>query len=560
MRFTTWRHGAMGLAFAVTMLALAGATSVRAQDGAWSSLDPSAGGPGLLREHGAIFDRDHQRYIIFDGRSGNATTSYILFNDVWVLDVSGEPAWSHMAIEGPAPGQRHSPQWGYDPARNRILVFGGYGLHYPDTGTYEYLNDVWELSLSDTPHWTELFPAGQAPSGRLAGAAVYDPMRQRFVGFGGTIDAPVDTWVLDLSADPAWDSLTAEGPRPNGGWGMTSAYDAKRDRMLIFGGSTSDGYYGSNNDVWELDLRGVPQWHELAPQGDRPGARRSGASVYDPLRDRMVIYGGFDAMPWSDQFLGDAWALDFTADPPAWTALNPSGPTPVGRDGVPAAYDPLHDRMIVYGGFDGLDFLSDTQFLSWGGSSTEASIVSSAIATAAGAHVEWNVQNATGTHAAIYRRPEGGPWSARALAEVSASGHVTLDDAAVAAGKAYDYMLVVGSQRGETFGGQAAVRMPSSLGVNPGASAAFGLRGVAPNPAVDHLSVAFALRSSEPATLDLLDVTGRRCLAQDVTAFGAGNHRVDLSVRGRVPAGLYFLRLSQAGHTATSRVVVSTSR
>ncbi len=557
MRFTTWRSGATLLALVVSVLVLAAAAPAMAQDGTWSSLDVSASGPGLLREHGAIFDRDNQRYIIFDGRSSTPFQDYILFNDVWVLDVAGDPAWSHMAISGAVPGQRHSPQWGYDPARNRILVFGGYGLHDPNSLAYEYLNDVWELSLTGTPQWTELFPAGQAPSGRLAGAAVYDPMRQRFVGFGGTINAPVDTWVLNLSGDAAWESLTVAGPCPNGGWGMTSVYDAKRDRMLIFGGSTSDGYYGSNNDVWELDLRGAPEWHLLTTLGDRPSGRRSGASVYDPLRDRMVIYGGFDAVPGSDQFLGDTWALDFTADPPTWSELQPAGTTPVGRDGVPAAYDPLHDRMIVYGGFDGLNFLSDTQFLTWGGSSTEASIMSTASATAAGAHVEWNVQGATGTHAAIYRRPEGGKWTARSLAEVDGAGHVVLDDANVAAGKAYDYMLVVGSHRGETFGGQAAVRMPNSLGVNPGASVAFGLRGVAPNPAVDHFSVTFALRTSAPATLELLDVTGRRCLLEDVTAFGAGSHQLDLPVGGRVPAGLYFLRLAQSGNVATSRVVVA---
>ena len=90
-----------------------------------------------------------------------------------------------------------------------MLIFGGYGRHYPNSSFYEYLNDVWELSLNGTPHWTELFPSGQTPSGRLAGAAVYDPMRQRFVGFGGTINAPVDTWVLNLRGQANWQPLPA---------------------------------------------------------------------------------------------------------------------------------------------------------------------------------------------------------------------------------------------------------------------------------------------------------------------------------------------------------------
>src|SRR5262245_16202179 len=165
----------------VMTLSVLFARPASAQNGTWTSLPP-APGPGLLREYGAIFDREHQRYLLFFGRSGTQSQPYILFNDVWALDVSGTPTWSHIAISGTVPGERHSPQWGYDAARNRVLIFGGYGRHYP-ASPYAYLNDVWELSLSGAPQWTELFPAGQTPTGRLMGAAVYDPMRQRFVGF-----------------------------------------------------------------------------------------------------------------------------------------------------------------------------------------------------------------------------------------------------------------------------------------------------------------------------------------------------------------------------------------
>jgi hypothetical protein len=533
------------------------ASSAWAQDGTWSSLGAAADSPGLRREHGAIFDRDHQRYIIFDGRAGTLETPYILFNDLWTLDVSGAPTWSHTTITGEVPGQRHSPQWGYDAARNRVLVFGGYGKHYPSSPGFEYLNDVWELSLSGTPQWTELFPSGQTPSGRLAGAAVYDPMRQRFVGFGGTINAPVDTWVLNLRGNANWQPLPIDGERPNGGWGMTSVYDARLDRMLIFGGSIDDGYYGSNNDVWELRLRGVPHWSKLAPVGVRPKARRSGAAIFDPLRNRMVIYGGFDAVPGSDQFLADTWELDFDSDPPVWTRLDPAGPLPSGRDATPAAYDPLHDRMIVYGGWSGSEFLSDTQFLEWGGTSDEAQLASASSATPDAAQLEWDVLEATGANAAVYRRDAGGLWTALAEAQVDEAGHVAMVDATVTAGSQYDYMLVVGSERGETFGGTTTVTVPTTLGVDPNLQTSFGLRGVAPNPVAERMAVSFTLRSSDPAELELIDVSGRRWLSREVGSLGAGNQRVDLAVAGRVPAGLYFLRLTQAGESATTRVAVT---
>lgn len=537
---------------AAVAFSLIPASPALAQDGTWTSLGPG-GTPGLLRGHANVFDRAQQRYVIFAGGSGTVPRPWDLMNDVWILDVSGTPAWSLVPQGSVMPGGRLDAQYGYDAARNRLLIFGGYGRHYPTT-PFEYLNDVWELSLDGTPHWTELFPAGQAPAGRLAGAAVFDPMRQRFIGFGGTQGLPVDIWSLNLRGNVNWQLVPTTGVRPNGGYGMTSVYDASQDRMLIFGGSTSDGYYGTTNDVWELKLRRTPTWALINTTGVRPAPRRSGAAIFDPLRNRMVIYGGADAVPGSDLFLGDTWALDFDSDPPVWTELHPGGTMPSVRDNMPAAYDPLNDRMIVYGGYSGTSFLSDTQFLSWGGTSSEALLTGSGTATPTSAHLEWDVNAATGSHAAVYRKPSGGEWAALAEAEVDGAGNVMFDDATVTEGQDYDYMMVVGSQRGETFGGTTSIQVPLTLDVEKSASD-FALHRVVPNPAAHQMEVSLSLPTSDPATLDLIDATGRRWAGREVGGLGAGMHRVELAP-GQVPAGLYFLRLKQRGRVVMTRVVM----
>lgn len=537
---------------AAVAFSLSSAPSALAQDGTWTTLGPD-GTPGLLRGHANVFDRDQQRYVIFAGGSGTEPKPWDLMNDVWILDVSGTPTWSLMPPGSIVPGGRLDAQYGYDAARNRLLIFGGYGRHYPTT-PFEYLNDVWELSLEGTPHWTELFPAGTPPAGRLAGAAVYDPMRQRFIGFGGTQGLPVDTWSLNLQGNANWQNVPTTGARPNGGYGMTSVYDASRDRMLIFGGSTSDDYYGATNDVWELRLRGNPTWTLIHTTGVRPAARRHGAAIFDPLRNRMVIYGGAIAVPGSEQFFGDTWALDFDSDPPAWTELHPGGTMPSVRDNLPAAYDPLNDRMIIYGGWSGSSFLSDTQFLSWGGTSSEALLTGSGSATPTSAHVEWDVNAATGTYAAVYRKQSGGVWTALAQVEVNGAGNLVFDDATVTEGQDYDYMMVVGSQRGETFGGTTSIQVPGTTDAETFASD-FALHRVVPNPVAHHMAVSLSLPNSDPATLELLDAAGRRWLGHEVGGLGAGMHRVELAP-GRVPAGLYFLRLQQRGRVAMTRVVM----
>lgn len=549
MGTNSWRRVVL---LAAVAFSLGSASRVLAQDGTWTS-PGSSGTPGLLRGHSNVFDRGQQRYVIFAGGSGSEPKPWDLMNDVWILDVSGAPTWSLVPPASVEPGGRLDAQYGYDAARNRLLIFGGYGRHYP-TSSFEYLNDVWELSLDGTPHWTEIFPSGPPPAGRLAGAAVYDPMRQRFVGFGGTQGLPVDTWSLNLQGNANWQNVPTTGSRPNGGYGMTSVYDASQDRMLIFGGSTSDDYYGATNDVWELRLRGNPTWTLVNTTGVRPAARRHGAAIFDPLRNRMVIYAGAIAEPGSETFFGDTWALDFDSDPPAWTELHPGGTLPSVRDNLPAAYDPLNDRMIVFGGWSGSSFLSDTQFLSWGGTSAEALLTGSGSATPTSAHLEWDVDAATGTHAAVYRRPSGGEWSALAVAEVDGEGNLSFDDATVTEGQDYDYMMVVGSQRGETFGGATSIQVPLTTDVGTSASD-FALHRIVPNPATHHMAVSLSLPTSDPATMELIDAAGRRWAGTEVGGLGAGMHRVEFAP-GQVPAGLYFLRLQQGGRVAMARVVM----
>jgi hypothetical protein len=282
-------------------------------------------------------------------------------------------------------------------------------------------------------------------------------------------------------------------------------------------------------------------------------------AVFDPIRNRMIVYGGFDAVSGSDQFFGDVWALDFDGTP-TWSELTPAGTTPTGRDITAAAYDPIHDRMIFYGGWSGTQMLGDTQFLDWSESSAEATLTPQASATPSAANLSWDVEAATGTHSAIYRRDFGGEWAALSEVEADANGHVVYDDTTVQPGSDYSYMMVVASQRGETFGGEAQVEIPSVTGVGSGPRANFALTGVAPNPVIDKMSVSFTLASSEPASLELLDVTGRRVLAHEVGSFGAGSHRIQIATGGQVPAGLYFLRLSQAGRIASSRVAITERR
>src|SRR5262245_17189818 len=74
-----------------------------------------------------------------------------------------------------------------------------------------------------------------------------------------------------------------------------------------------------------LPLSSNPAWSALAPPGES-AARYYSAAIYDPVRDRMVVFGGIDGLGPHN----DVWALSLSGDP-AWSAL-----TPVGEISLPA--------------------------------------------------------------------------------------------------------------------------------------------------------------------------------------------------------------------------------
>jgi hypothetical protein len=86
---------------------------------------------------------------------------------------------------------------------------------------------------------------------------------------------------------------------------------------------------------------------------------------------------------------------------------------------------------------------------------------------------------------------------------------------------------------------------------------AFTLEGVRPNPALGgRLLIHFSLPTTEPATLTLIDVAGRRIVEHAVGALGVGRHAVDLAAGRRLRPGVYLVRLTQRANTRVVRVAM----
>ena len=73
--------------------------------------------------------------------------------------------------------------------------------------------------------------------------------------------------------------------------------------MIVFGGGASLA------DLWALDLGGVPSWSALTSTGTPPTGRTGHTAIYDPVRDRMIVFGGSSG----GVRLSDVWALDLAS-------------------------------------------------------------------------------------------------------------------------------------------------------------------------------------------------------------------------------------------------------
>ncbi|MCA8970583.1 MAG: hypothetical protein KDC95_12390 [Planctomycetes bacterium] len=220
----------------------------------------------------------------------------------------------------------------FDSTRSAHVIFGGMdvgGMGHDDT--FELLGDAWTKPQITT-----------RPSARLAPAMAYDSARQRTVLFGGRLgigSLPMaDTWERIGGTNWIQRSPTTS-PTAVTDHGMI--YDSNRNRTVLFGGYTSMGslYFPAtpSNETWEYD---GTNWAQITTPS-KPPARADFGMALDPVRNRVVVFGGYDGR----SHLADTWEYDGSS----WRLFTP--PTsPLARSGCAMAFDPSRGRVVLHGG------------------------------------------------------------------------------------------------------------------------------------------------------------------------------------------------------------------
>jgi hypothetical protein len=155
----------------------------------------------------------------------------------------------------------------------------------------------------------------------------------------------------------------------------------------------------------------------------------------------------------------------------------------------------------------------------------------------------------SGFSATVYRSEDGGSWQAIASIVPDGTGWLRYEDLTVDAGRRYGYRLGVITDGEEAYRGEAWVTTPRV--------AEFALEGLRPNPATGDLVVAYSLAGPGEATLELLDVSGRRIASRRLVAEAGGARVVDLGHDLHPAPGLYVIRLTLGGRTLTRKAVIA---
>jgi hypothetical protein len=364
----------------------------------WTRLE-TGGDPMPSARFGASVILDARDRLILFGGDGDGMAD----SAIWILPLAEAPLnWQVVALPGPGPGPRARHGAAYSSRTSRMVVFGG-DRHVLSGNV---LDDypirpaaTWELALDEPIHWVRgaSAPSDSVPLPEVGGPLVADatgtsawlipgdegfgwedPSVWRYdfltrswrrassgsggpglrVGAAACVGRPSDNVIVQgggrwsQGGDPAggtgsavWSFATGSVPS----WSPEVASPAVSgspapDPRAHFDAVTRRIFTWNVDGVWTRDVAGDGAWRLNAVSAGECPPYFNAMSVIDPLRRRLLVFGGRDdSSPVPANRLW-SWSLD---GPSGWTSAVIDGDAPRGTWGTQCAYDPIQDRVLV---------------------------------------------------------------------------------------------------------------------------------------------------------------------------------------------------------------------
>jgi len=256
------------------------------------------------------FDRDSGRIVLLVAAAGSPET--------WTFDVCRN-AWTRMQPAGGPPRESATgATLVHDVGSDLTIAVGGDGT-------------TWAYDL-ETDSWIE---KGAAPTaGRCL--LVYDPVADRVIAISAT--APVQMWAFDVDADE-WAPITPSNA-PSRRVALL-AYDSWVDRILaprsLEGWVAGTALFDRRTGTWSAAGTLVPSFSEWFLSG--------GEIAHDEAGKRTIVFS--DGLVIAYDAASDRWETLFDAD----LAAPDGGAAGTARVGHWMVYDPVNERLVVYGGW-----------------------------------------------------------------------------------------------------------------------------------------------------------------------------------------------------------------
>jgi hypothetical protein len=257
----------------------------------WEALTSESTAPTARSNASLVYDTVTDTYVLFGGNTSANGLTFVPRNDVWTFAPEAR-TWTRVTTTGTAPSTRlfHAAAV----SGRTMFIYGGGGAN---AFMGPFYSDLWKLDL-DTNAWSRptlsgtttalggrissaLFAASDGTTTVLAGhddgalgnrndvVSVSPSGSIRSLREGDEINTP-GAGFCDFPAD----FTTTDMDAPERRSAFVAAWDAPRNRAIVYGGKTDCGLAG---DVWSVDLT-TATWRSLRGSTDGLSCQRSGRS------------------------------------------------------------------------------------------------------------------------------------------------------------------------------------------------------------------------------------------------------------------------------------------
>jgi hypothetical protein len=193
-------------------------------------------------------------------------------------------AWTDKSFAPDVSGYDVRPGWTRSSDLARLIYDAVSGL----VVDWNYAGGLWSYDV-ETDAWTSIRQASR-PAIRIYGSLfAYDASVDRVVAYANAGEPGGGaTWLFDIRTG-TWSR--SGGVTPEFGKDPAIAYDEASERTVIFGRGLSAAY-DATAGRWETLFEGSASGNQLTGCATHPECRQGHQMVFDPLNDRLVVYGG----------------------------------------------------------------------------------------------------------------------------------------------------------------------------------------------------------------------------------------------------------------------------